>query len=158
MLRKLLFRAMSASDLHRARDSSWYVARIIQEQARPGDLMFIYRDFEDTFSTLPFYLGARCRLSRAPAATCSSAARPRRAANAFRPPSSCACNWSGGWPWPCTPAAPTSSSHWPPRGAGAWNGWATRWCSSMPDSQEGSLVLLRSPCKNICLLLLKLMQ
>ncbi|MFL6673857.1 MAG: ArnT family glycosyltransferase [Massilia sp.] len=40
-----------------ARDSSAYVARIVQQQARPGMAVFIYRDFEDVFSTLPFYLG-----------------------------------------------------------------------------------------------------
>jgi 4-amino-4-deoxy-L-arabinose transferase-like glycosyltransferase len=46
-----------AVDQRGARDSSWYVARIIQEQVRPGASVFIYRDFEDIFSTLPFYLG-----------------------------------------------------------------------------------------------------
>jgi 4-amino-4-deoxy-L-arabinose transferase-like glycosyltransferase len=46
-----------AVDGRGTRDSSWYVARIIQERARPGASVFIYRDFEDRFSTLPFYLG-----------------------------------------------------------------------------------------------------
>jgi 4-amino-4-deoxy-L-arabinose transferase-like glycosyltransferase len=40
-----------------ARDSSVYVARIITDHGVPGRSVFIYRDFEDHFSTLPFYLG-----------------------------------------------------------------------------------------------------
>jgi 4-amino-4-deoxy-L-arabinose transferase-like glycosyltransferase len=40
-----------------ARDSSVYVARIIEANAMAGQSVFIYRDFEDMFSTLPFYLG-----------------------------------------------------------------------------------------------------
>jgi 4-amino-4-deoxy-L-arabinose transferase-like glycosyltransferase len=51
-----------------ARDSSWQVARLIQEvidqergqergQRRQRRQVLIYRDFEDSFSTLPFYLG-----------------------------------------------------------------------------------------------------
>ena len=39
------------------RDSSWEIARIILAQSKPSREVFIYRDFEDKFSTLPFYLG-----------------------------------------------------------------------------------------------------
>jgi 4-amino-4-deoxy-L-arabinose transferase-like glycosyltransferase len=39
------------------RDSSVHIARILQGRELPRDAVFIYRDFEDTFSTLPFYLG-----------------------------------------------------------------------------------------------------
>jgi 4-amino-4-deoxy-L-arabinose transferase-like glycosyltransferase len=38
------------------RDSSWYLARIVLAQ-RDAPALFIYRDYEDVFSTLPFYLG-----------------------------------------------------------------------------------------------------
>jgi 4-amino-4-deoxy-L-arabinose transferase-like glycosyltransferase len=40
-----------------ARDSSVHIARILQERGLSGNAVFIYRDFEDMFSTLPFYLG-----------------------------------------------------------------------------------------------------
>ncbi|MCS0809541.1 glycosyltransferase family 39 protein [Massilia agilis] len=40
-----------------ARDSSVYVARILAGHEGGSRSVFIYRDFEDTFSTLPFYLG-----------------------------------------------------------------------------------------------------
>jgi 4-amino-4-deoxy-L-arabinose transferase-like glycosyltransferase len=40
-----------------ARESSLRVAQIVREEARPGSEVFIYRDFEDSFSSLPFYLG-----------------------------------------------------------------------------------------------------
>jgi 4-amino-4-deoxy-L-arabinose transferase-like glycosyltransferase len=45
------------ADERGVRDSSLYVARIIHAHAVPGQSVFIYRDFEDIFSTLPFYLG-----------------------------------------------------------------------------------------------------
>jgi 4-amino-4-deoxy-L-arabinose transferase-like glycosyltransferase len=38
------------------RDSSWQIARLIQQERQPRTVL-IYRDFEDSFSTLPFYLG-----------------------------------------------------------------------------------------------------
>jgi 4-amino-4-deoxy-L-arabinose transferase-like glycosyltransferase len=40
-----------------ARESSLRIAQIVREEARPGSQVFIYRDFEDSFSSLPFYLG-----------------------------------------------------------------------------------------------------
>jgi 4-amino-4-deoxy-L-arabinose transferase-like glycosyltransferase len=40
-----------------ARDSSSRIAAIVRAQAGPGSQVFIYRDFEDHFSSLPFYLG-----------------------------------------------------------------------------------------------------
>jgi 4-amino-4-deoxy-L-arabinose transferase-like glycosyltransferase len=40
-----------------ARDSSVNIARIIAAHDLPAQAVFIYRDFEDHFSTLPFYLG-----------------------------------------------------------------------------------------------------
>jgi 4-amino-4-deoxy-L-arabinose transferase-like glycosyltransferase len=40
-----------------ARDSSVHLARILQQQPQPGRAVFLYRDFEDVFATLPFYLG-----------------------------------------------------------------------------------------------------
>jgi 4-amino-4-deoxy-L-arabinose transferase-like glycosyltransferase len=40
-----------------ARDSSLRIADIVRKDARPGSQVFIYRDFEDSFSSLPFYLG-----------------------------------------------------------------------------------------------------
>jgi 4-amino-4-deoxy-L-arabinose transferase-like glycosyltransferase len=48
---------LRAVDERSARDSSLYVARIILEHPGPAPAVFIYRDFEDVFSTLPFYLG-----------------------------------------------------------------------------------------------------
>jgi 4-amino-4-deoxy-L-arabinose transferase-like glycosyltransferase len=39
------------------RDSSLHIARILQARELATDAVFIYRDFEDKFSTLPFYLG-----------------------------------------------------------------------------------------------------
>jgi 4-amino-4-deoxy-L-arabinose transferase-like glycosyltransferase len=45
------------ADVRSARDSSVYVARILAERQLPDDAVFIYRDYEDMFSTLPFYLG-----------------------------------------------------------------------------------------------------
>lgn len=45
------------ADERSVRDSSVHIARILQEKTTPGQAVFIYRDFEDTFSTLPFYLG-----------------------------------------------------------------------------------------------------
>jgi 4-amino-4-deoxy-L-arabinose transferase-like glycosyltransferase len=47
----------SAADGRMARDSSLSVAHIIEANAVAGQSVFIYRDFEDMFSTLPFYLG-----------------------------------------------------------------------------------------------------
>jgi 4-amino-4-deoxy-L-arabinose transferase-like glycosyltransferase len=38
-------------------DSSNRIADIVRAQAGPGSQVFIYRDFEDHFSSLPFYLG-----------------------------------------------------------------------------------------------------
>lgn len=38
-------------------DSSVHIARILQARDLPAHSVFIYRDFEDVFSTLPFYLG-----------------------------------------------------------------------------------------------------
>lgn len=38
-------------------DSSVHIARILQGRELAGHAVFIYRDFEDSFSTLPFYLG-----------------------------------------------------------------------------------------------------
>ncbi|GAB3467890.1 hypothetical protein GCM10027321_35720 [Massilia terrae] len=46
-----------AADARSARDSSVYVARILGANPVPDGAVFIYRDFEDMFSTLPFYLG-----------------------------------------------------------------------------------------------------
>jgi 4-amino-4-deoxy-L-arabinose transferase-like glycosyltransferase len=48
---------LDLADERGARDSSVYLARIIAAQEIPGESVFIYRDFEDVFSTLPFYLG-----------------------------------------------------------------------------------------------------
>ncbi|MGZ5198154.1 MAG: ArnT family glycosyltransferase [Telluria sp.] len=48
---------LHTADERGARDSSVYLARIIAAQEVPGQSVFIYRDFEDVFSTLPFYLG-----------------------------------------------------------------------------------------------------
>ncbi|MEO7494583.1 MAG: glycosyltransferase family 39 protein [Massilia sp.] len=39
------------------RDSSFGIAQLILQRAQPAGQVLIYRDFEDTFSTLPFYLG-----------------------------------------------------------------------------------------------------
>lgn len=46
-----------AAEVRSARDSSVYVARILGAHPVPDDAVFIYRDYEDMFSTLPFYLG-----------------------------------------------------------------------------------------------------
>jgi 4-amino-4-deoxy-L-arabinose transferase-like glycosyltransferase len=43
-------------DRRAVRDSSWYIARIILSEPTPPGAVLIYRDFEDVFSTLPFYL------------------------------------------------------------------------------------------------------
>lgn len=40
-----------------ARDSSLRIAGILRAQAGPAREVFIYRDFEDRFASLPFYLG-----------------------------------------------------------------------------------------------------
>lgn len=48
---------LHAADERGARDSSIYLARIISANDVPERSVFIYRDFEDLFSTLPFYLG-----------------------------------------------------------------------------------------------------
>lgn len=45
------------AEVRSARDSSVYVARILGAHRVPDDAVFIYRDYEDIFSTLPFYLG-----------------------------------------------------------------------------------------------------
>jgi 4-amino-4-deoxy-L-arabinose transferase-like glycosyltransferase len=47
----------SAAGERGARDSSVHIARILQARDLPAYSVFIYRDFEDMFSTLPFYLG-----------------------------------------------------------------------------------------------------
>jgi 4-amino-4-deoxy-L-arabinose transferase-like glycosyltransferase len=48
---------LQAAEERGAHDSSVYLARIITGNDVPAQSVFIYRDFEDTFSTLPFYLG-----------------------------------------------------------------------------------------------------
>jgi hypothetical protein len=48
---------LRVADERGARDSSVYLARLIAAHEVPGESVFIYRDFEDVFSTLPFYLG-----------------------------------------------------------------------------------------------------
>jgi 4-amino-4-deoxy-L-arabinose transferase-like glycosyltransferase len=48
---------LRAADQRAGRDSSVYVARIILDHSSPQRTVFIYRDFEDMFSSLPFYLG-----------------------------------------------------------------------------------------------------
>jgi 4-amino-4-deoxy-L-arabinose transferase-like glycosyltransferase len=48
---------LRVADERGARDSSVYLARVIAAHEVPGQSVFIYRDFEDVFSTLPFYLG-----------------------------------------------------------------------------------------------------
>lgn len=40
-----------------ARDSSSLIAGIVRAEGGPHSQVFIYRDFEDSFSSLPFYLG-----------------------------------------------------------------------------------------------------
>lgn len=40
-----------------ARDSSSLIAQIMRAEGGPDSQVFIYRDFEDSFSSLPFYLG-----------------------------------------------------------------------------------------------------
>jgi 4-amino-4-deoxy-L-arabinose transferase-like glycosyltransferase len=47
--------ACAAAGQRGARDSSLHLARLIR--AQPARAVFIYRDYEDLFSTLPFYLG-----------------------------------------------------------------------------------------------------
>lgn len=49
--------ACAAAGQRAARDSSDALARIIRAQPGPARAVFIYRDYEDLFSTLPFYLG-----------------------------------------------------------------------------------------------------
>jgi 4-amino-4-deoxy-L-arabinose transferase-like glycosyltransferase len=82
---------LRAADERAARDSSLHVASIIREHATPPRAVFIYRDFEDMFSTLPFYLGQAVPIidsgsrdlefgcSVAPATWCVSAGDFRRA-------------------------------------------------------------------------------
>jgi 4-amino-4-deoxy-L-arabinose transferase-like glycosyltransferase len=85
----LLYRAANERGAH---DSSWYIARLLQAQAPRA--VFLYRDFEDVFSTLPFYLGHPVPLidsasrdlffgcKAAPGSYCVSAAQFRRLARA----------------------------------------------------------------------------
>ena len=48
---------LQAAQQRGARASSVHVARILGAHALPDGAVFIYRDYEDMFSTLPFYLG-----------------------------------------------------------------------------------------------------
>jgi 4-amino-4-deoxy-L-arabinose transferase-like glycosyltransferase len=82
---------LRVADERGARDSSVYLAHIIAAHEVPGLSVFIYRDFEDVFSTLPFYLGRAVPVvasasrdlyfgcSRDPGTWCVSPARLRAA-------------------------------------------------------------------------------
>jgi 4-amino-4-deoxy-L-arabinose transferase-like glycosyltransferase len=52
----LLYLMLAYANLRGPRDSSADIATIIQARERPAAAVFMYRDFEDVFSTLPFYL------------------------------------------------------------------------------------------------------
>jgi 4-amino-4-deoxy-L-arabinose transferase-like glycosyltransferase len=52
----VLYLVLARANLHASRDSSAEIAAIIHARERPAPAVFIYRDFEDVFSTLPFYL------------------------------------------------------------------------------------------------------
>jgi 4-amino-4-deoxy-L-arabinose transferase-like glycosyltransferase len=53
----LLAHLVDRGDARAARDSSRRIAGIMRAQAGPERQVFIYRDFEDRFASLPFYLG-----------------------------------------------------------------------------------------------------
>ena len=53
----LLAALVDRGSVRAAIDSSGPIAAIVRAQASPGGQVFIYRDFEDNFSSLPFYLG-----------------------------------------------------------------------------------------------------
>jgi 4-amino-4-deoxy-L-arabinose transferase-like glycosyltransferase len=52
----ILYLMLAYANLHGSSDSSADIAAVIQARVRPAPSVFIYRDFEDVFSTLPFYL------------------------------------------------------------------------------------------------------
>ena len=53
----LLAWAVGRAAAHEADDSSRGIAAVLRELPGPARTVFLYRDFEDRFSTLPFYLG-----------------------------------------------------------------------------------------------------
>ncbi|WP_036172480.1 glycosyltransferase family 39 protein [Massilia sp. 9096] len=53
----LLALAVEHGGTRAARDSSLRIAELLRAQAGPARQVFIYRDFEDRFASLPFYLG-----------------------------------------------------------------------------------------------------
>jgi hypothetical protein len=53
---------LQVADQRALNDSSEALARVIQRRAGPETTIFLYRNFEDDFSSLPFHLGRTVKI------------------------------------------------------------------------------------------------
>jgi 4-amino-4-deoxy-L-arabinose transferase-like glycosyltransferase len=62
LIAPLLTALLHIADDRSLRDSSWHVAQAIEARGIEGAKVFLYREFEDVFSSLPFYLGRKLKV------------------------------------------------------------------------------------------------